>query len=131
MVRDFWDTLYPWSADFDDLRVFSLAMQNKLELSVCLYVVFLPILFHNNVSNSLRFEHTITNATSIADEIFLHLFFLKWKQAFRLPSFWQLGFVNKFDFKLLLYLLSFEWNTDQLWIANYHTVVCTSINCHG
>jgi len=26
----------PWSADFDDLRVFSLAMQNKLELSVCL-----------------------------------------------------------------------------------------------
>jgi len=24
----------PWSADFDDLRVFSLAMQNKLELSV-------------------------------------------------------------------------------------------------
>jgi len=27
----------PWSADFDDLRVFSLAMQNKLELSVCLY----------------------------------------------------------------------------------------------
>jgi len=28
----------PWSADFDDLRVFSLAMQNKLELSVCLSV---------------------------------------------------------------------------------------------
>jgi len=26
----------PWSGDFDDLRVFSLAMQNKLELSVCL-----------------------------------------------------------------------------------------------
>jgi len=24
----------PWSADFDDLQVFSLAMQNKLELSV-------------------------------------------------------------------------------------------------
>jgi len=24
----------PWSADFDDLLVFSLAMQNKLELSV-------------------------------------------------------------------------------------------------
>jgi len=29
----------PWSADFDDLRVFSLAMQNKLELSVCLSVL--------------------------------------------------------------------------------------------
>ena len=28
----------PWSADFDDLRVFALAMQNKLELSVCLSV---------------------------------------------------------------------------------------------
>ena len=28
----------PWSVDFDDLRVFSLAMQNKLELSVCLSV---------------------------------------------------------------------------------------------
>ena len=30
----------PWSADFDDLRVFSLAMQNKLELSVCLSTTF-------------------------------------------------------------------------------------------
>ena len=28
----------PWSADFDDLGVFSLAMQNKLELSVCLSI---------------------------------------------------------------------------------------------
>ena len=26
----------PWSADFDDLRVFSLAMQNQKKLSVCL-----------------------------------------------------------------------------------------------
>jgi len=47
MVRDFWDTLYPWSADFDDLRVFSLAMQNKLELSVCLSVCSF---FANSVS---------------------------------------------------------------------------------
>ena len=28
----------PWSADFDDLRVFSLAMQNEQALSVCLSV---------------------------------------------------------------------------------------------
>jgi len=32
------ELLDTWSADFDDLRVFSLAMQNKLELSVCVYV---------------------------------------------------------------------------------------------
>jgi len=30
------ELLDTWSTDFDDLRVFSLAMQNKLELSVCL-----------------------------------------------------------------------------------------------
>jgi len=43
------------SADFDDLRVFSLAMQNKLELSVCLsdivrYFIVIVIFYCTNTT---------------------------------------------------------------------------------
>jgi len=51
----------PWSADFDDLRVFSLAMQNKLELSVCLSV-FGRVDWFVRKRNVTRFcLHVLTN----------------------------------------------------------------------
>jgi len=50
----------PWSADFDDLQVFSLATQNKQALSVCLSVLQIrfftdkftgPLVIHCHVLN--------------------------------------------------------------------------------
>ena len=44
----------PWSADFDDLRVFSLAMQNKLELSVLSVCLDLQFNFCINVGKKVK-----------------------------------------------------------------------------